>query len=134
MTNGAVHLRLVPEPRAPRQARRALDEFDGLDDDVRSTAALMISELVTNSVRHAGLGASDRIELSISAANVLRVEVSDPGPGLLHARLAPTPGGDHGRGLFIVARLARRWGIDRERPSRVWFELDLHGDGRTRLL
>jgi two-component sensor histidine kinase len=130
--SGSLRLRLPPEPRAPRVARRALEEVDGLDDEVRATAALLTSELVTNAVRHACLAAHERIEVTISVGSVLRVEVAEPGPGPIGIRPASGPKDEHGRGLVMVARLARRWGIDREQPGRVWFELALgsaNGDG-----
>jgi anti-sigma regulatory factor (Ser/Thr protein kinase) len=127
----AAHLWLSPGPHAPRAARDALQSVAGLDEDVRSTAALLLSELVTNAVRHAGLGPDDAIEVTISVGEALRVEVADPGPGVLQRRAVSRPDGDHGRGLFIVARLARRWGIDRTEQGRVWFELDASPDWRS---
>ena len=135
--SGALRLWLSPEPRAPRAARRALEDVDGLDDGVRATAALLTSELVTNAVRHAQLAAHERIEVTISIASVLRIEVAESGPGPAGTRLAADGDDEHGRGLLIVARLARRWGIDRDQPGRVWFELDLgsadgDGDGAVR--
>jgi serine/threonine-protein kinase RsbW len=128
MSAGAVtaaRLRLSPGANAPGAARDALRGVSGLHDDARRTAALLLSELVTNAVRHAGLGPDDTIKVTISVGEAVRVEVADPGPGVLQGRAVSGPGDDHGRGLFIVARLARRLGIDRTEPNRVWFELDL---------
>lgn len=82
-------------------------------DDV----VLVVSELVTNSVRH---GSSDGIDVKVSAGNGrIRVEVSDNGPGFA----ADAPRGE-GLGLAIVERLADRWGMsDERRKFTVWAEL-----------
>jgi len=95
-------------------------------EDVR----LLVSELVTNSVRHGRLGPDGWIELRvIPSAGTFRVEVIDSGPGF-HLRLRePKPSQTSGWGLFIVDRVADRWGIARA-PTRVWFEMT---DGRAAL-
>lgn len=118
-------LALPCDPRAPRAARRALADIvgrAGIDGDVRESAVLLVSELVTNSVRHSGLGADGRVELSVAVGRSLRVEVTDGGPGPAPELVDRGSDGDGGRGLHIVSRAASRWGIDR---GRVWFELDL---------
>jgi signal transduction histidine kinase len=116
-------LRLRADPYAPRAARDALRGVPGLDDDVRSTAALLLSEIVTNSVRHApprGL-----IAVTIVADGALRVQVADEGGGLPDEFIDTGPDADGGRGLLIVSRLARAWGAQRGPGAHVWFELDL---------
>jgi anti-sigma regulatory factor (Ser/Thr protein kinase) len=90
-------------------------------------ACLMVSELVTNAVRHAGLKASDRIRLLAQQSNaVLRVEVDDPGRGFELRPVSPDPARGSGWGLYLVDELADRWGMDRGRRggTRIWFELD----------
>ena len=88
---------------------------------------LLTSEIVTNALRHAGLKAGDSIALAVEAsADRVRVEVADPGPGfdpnLLAEPMAERVGG---WGLFLVKKLADRWGVERNHLNRVWFELSL---------
>jgi anti-sigma regulatory factor (Ser/Thr protein kinase) len=86
-------------------------------------AVLLVSELVTNAVRHAG--STLTVAVAIGRAAV-RVEVRDRSPRL--PALRESTGGDDewGRGLVLVDALASRWGAERL-PSgkRVWFELDV---------
>src|SRR5215216_6419033 len=78
-------------------------------EDVR----LMISELVTNSIRHAELGADDLIRVKIKVSNHhLYAEVQDTGSGFETPVTAPTLNTSSGWGLYIVERLADIWGVD----------------------
>jgi anti-sigma regulatory factor (Ser/Thr protein kinase) len=114
---------LVPaDHRAAASARAAGARFAGLEESRRATLQLLLSELVTNSVRHAGLRATDEIRITIRLAGVVRVEVEDPGPGFEPGATAPREHGGHG--LAFVERLAARWGLRRGHPCCVWFELD----------
>ena len=121
-----VERRLAVSPEAAAEARHALDELaeaipDGRMRDVR----LLISELVTNAVRHADLDAGDAIDLVIDVADqMLRVEVHDPGGGFVPSTPSPDPARPSGWGLYLVAELADRWGVDSDDRTRVWFELD----------
>jgi len=94
----------------------------GLDDLV-DVAALLVSELVTNSLRHASGPIGVRLVRSSGTAPGLLVEVSDPLPDLPRERAAGLDE-ESGRGLRLVASAARRWGT---RPGvsgkTVWFEL-----------
>jgi anti-sigma regulatory factor (Ser/Thr protein kinase) len=101
---------------------------EGLLDDV----VLLVSELVTNSHRHAGLSGSSWIELRVERSKGwIRVEVSDEGHAAGAEPHMRQPGGDGGWGLHIVDNLATRWGVEsREGRTLVWFEIDLNGDGR----
>ena len=101
-----------------------------LDPLVAENAELLVSELVTNSVRHAGLPAEAGIEFSLRAsAEVLMVEVADAGRGFegdppsWHAA-KPGSARSSGWGLFLVDRIADRWGaVETDGETRVWFEL-----------
>ena len=121
-----VQRRLPVSPEAAAEARHALDDLaeaipDGRMRDVR----LLISELVTNAVRHADLDAGDAIDLVIDVADqMLRVEVHDPGGGFVPSAPSPDPTRPSGWGLYLVAELADRWGVDSDDRTRVWFELD----------
>ena len=98
---------------------------DEATDRVLEDLRLMISELLTNSVRHAGLKREDRIELCVNTTpRKFRVEVIDPGPGFQAPSELPTLYQDSGWGLFLVGRLADRWGVDYDGHTRVWFEID----------
>jgi anti-sigma regulatory factor (Ser/Thr protein kinase) len=109
-------------------ARRARDELDALGRlqgaDFEITALLM-SELINNSVEHAGPGAFDDILLDawITAA-LVSVRVSDGGTGFTAVPPRDGASGDRHWGLQLVERLADRWGIDPAAGTTVWFELD----------
>ena len=113
-------------PEAAAEARHALGDLadmlpGGRGRDVR----LLVSELVTNAVRHANLDAGDVIRLVIELADrVLRVEVHDPGGGFVPSAPSPDPTRPSGWGLYLVAELADRWGVDSDERTLVWFELD----------
>jgi anti-sigma regulatory factor (Ser/Thr protein kinase) len=97
-------------------------------DDVR----LLVSELVTNSVRHSGTASGDHVELDVCLdEDTLHVQVADTGSGFeprTRRSAATKPGG---WGLFLVERLSDRWGVARNSLTRVWFEIDL---GRPRAI
>jgi anti-sigma regulatory factor (Ser/Thr protein kinase) len=116
--------RLPVAPEAAAEARHALAGIslpDGRDRDVR----LLVSELVTNAVRHANLHAGDVILLVVEVEDsALRVEVHDPGGGFVPTAPAPDPARPSGWGLYLVAELADRWGVDSDDRTLVWFELD----------
>lgn len=121
-----VALQLPPTPTAPRVAREAVVAFaHRCSEDLLDQARLILSELVTNSVRHAGLGPSDSILVRLSVADGrLRGSVHDPGEpfGGVGAERAPDPN-PGGFGLHIVSTLARDWGIREGHGNEVWFEL-----------
>jgi two-component sensor histidine kinase len=117
-----LHQRYPPLSTAPGRARHHLAEYlgdHGLQDLV-PVAALLVSELVTNSLIHAG-GLID-VHARLSAES-LRVEVGD-GSERLPQRRVPDR---HGRGLHIVDSLATAWGVVPHdgRGKSTWFELQL---------
>jgi serine/threonine-protein kinase RsbW len=113
-------------PEAASEARHALDGLSGeLPDGWMRDVRLLVSELVTNAVRHANLATGDVIGLVIDVAEQkLRVEVHDPGRGFIPSTPSPDPARPSGWGLYLVAELADRWGVDSDERTLVWFELD----------
>jgi anti-sigma regulatory factor (Ser/Thr protein kinase) len=117
-------LRLDPVPAAARNARRFLEQFcraAELPEEVCQTAALLVSELVTNAVLHGGTSATVEVH---RPADILRVAVRDDNPDLPEVGLNPPLGQEGGRGLLIVSMLATRWGIEPAGTGKaVWFEV-----------
>ncbi|MFD8485865.1 ATP-binding protein [Streptomyces sp. NA03103] len=115
-------------PDAVRTARslvrRTLREWEL--DSVVDIAALLVSELVTNALRHATGPIGVRVVRGpAGAAGILLVEVSDPLPDPPRERVAH-PDDEDGRGLQLVASATRRWGTrPGEAGKTVWFELAL---------
>ena len=110
---------LPPDVDAPRTARHAVDELGGrLEPRLRDDLRLLVTELVTNGIRHAGLTEADLIRLVVSLSeDTLRVEVQDPGAGFEPP--PPRQSADSGWGLFLVNQVADRWDeIDRQDHSR----------------
>jgi anti-sigma regulatory factor (Ser/Thr protein kinase) len=89
--------------------------------------ALLVSELVTNSLRYATGPIGVRLVRPSGPLGALLVEVSDPLPDPPRERSAE-PDDETGRGLRLVAESARRWGTrPGETGKTVWFELAVPG-------
>jgi anti-sigma regulatory factor (Ser/Thr protein kinase) len=123
-----LRMRLGSGPSAAAEARRALAELRAdLDPPLMETLRLLVTELVTNSVRHTDCD-SVTLKVAIGKAAVL-TEVADEGPSFdadaaLAAEQLEGRDPDGGWGLFLVQRLARDWGVAKDGGSkRVWFEL-----------
>ncbi|MFI1285065.1 SpoIIE family protein phosphatase [Streptomyces sp. NPDC020858] len=121
---------LDPEETAPgrarRFARRALTRW-GLEE-LSDSLELLVSEVVTNAVRYA----ERPVTLRLLRTDVLRCEVGDDSPQLPRQRRARDTD-EGGRGLFLVNRMARRWGATRLSSGKVvWFELPLPGSNERR--
>ena len=116
---------LAGGPYAVTAARLALSDLDShLDASIAFDVRLLVSELVTNSVKHAKIGEDDSIFLDVKLQEQLvRIDVRDSGPGFDPPATAPPDDADRGWGLFLVEQLADQWGVDAERQA-VWFEID----------
>jgi anti-sigma regulatory factor (Ser/Thr protein kinase) len=114
--------RLRARPEAAGEARELVGELD-LSARQGADAKLLLSEVVTNSVRHAGLRAEDAIEVVVHTGDVLRIEVRDAGGGFERTEPEPDPARPSGWGLYLVEQLADRWGVEKGPPTTVWFEL-----------
>ena len=122
-----IELKLAPEPEAVQAARHSLDRLeDSLPPEKLEDVRLVVSELVTNSVLHAGLSPNDQISLTVTvSAGSVRGRVCDPGPGF-EAPSEPCPRSDlaGGWGLPIVETISDSWGVEKGRRVCVWFEID----------
>jgi anti-sigma regulatory factor (Ser/Thr protein kinase) len=118
-----ISLRLRGGPEAAARARRALTKLrSDIDPPLMETLRLLVTELVSNSVRHAQ---SDTVMLKVLVGRTaVLTEVTDEGPGF-DPEGAGAPGTDEsGWGLFLVERLAHRWGVKQNHDAtKVWFEL-----------
>ncbi|MGA5769360.1 SpoIIE family protein phosphatase [Streptomyces pseudogriseolus] len=99
---------LPPDPAVVADARRtAQDQLSrwGFDAEQMFTTELLVSELVTNAIRHA----SGRVRLRLIRERTLVCEVLDGGASAPHLR-HPRAMDEGGRGLLLVSQLAERWG------------------------
>lgn len=127
VTTAGTEDRNVSLPGGADAARRARAELrnlgSDLDDSLLESLRLVVTELVTNSVRHAAAG-SVKLRLVVDPQAV-RVEVSDRGPGFTPTRRGADDDREGGWGLFLVERMADRWGVlSADDRTRVWCELD----------
>jgi anti-sigma regulatory factor (Ser/Thr protein kinase) len=124
--DGRQAVALAAEPLAVGAARSWLSSLaaDLVEPPRDADLELVVSEIVTNAVRH-GREGGEILLAATPKPDYLCVQVTDDGPGFV-----PHPGAmasdEHGGfGLFLVERLTRRWGVTRENGrTRVWFELD----------
>jgi anti-sigma regulatory factor (Ser/Thr protein kinase) len=133
-TTQRFELSVPPVLSALADVRRSFDAF-GLPRNVRDDAQLLVTELLSNSIRHAALRADERIRIWAGwSGRRLKVIVRDhdPAPSGQQGRdvriagsIRPAPGAESGWGLFIVDQLATRWGTIQDGPRGYWFELDL---------
>ena len=122
-------LEIPAVPRMVSEVRRAFEDVP-LPPRLLSDAQLLVTELVTNSIHHAGLRRDELIRVVATlSTSTLRVDVHDGGrrrlgPSVVAGAIRPAPGAESGWGLYLVDRLAVRWGRS---PGRFWFELALPG-------
>ena len=112
---------------AARCARRVVrEELQGALPRRRlADVELIVSELATNSVRHAGCDEAGEIAVEAAVeADRVRVALSDAGGGFeAHTPAPPGNGSAGGYGLVLLDRLSDRWGVQRENGFSVWFEV-----------
>lgn len=114
-----VTLQVESNPEAPGLSRSSLSGLKPLLEPRYDDVLLVVSELVSNCVKHTD---SDDIDVRVESHDGrVRVEVSDTGPGFSSS----TPRGD-GLGLTIIEKLANRWGTSHSGDRfTVWAELKL---------
>ncbi|MEV5428759.1 ATP-binding protein [Streptomyces sp. NPDC052701] len=123
---------LAAHPGSPAQARRLTRaRLTGWSvcEDTCDSAALVVTELVTNAIVHT---ASTRIVCELHDGDgLVRIAVRDEGcaPGQPHAATRQRPEEEHGRGLLLVDALCHAWGAHEHGPGLlVWAELPREGD------
>jgi anti-sigma regulatory factor (Ser/Thr protein kinase) len=118
-----ISLRLRGGPEAAARARRALSKLRAdIDPPLMETLRLLVTELVSNSVRHAR---ADTVVLRVLVGRTaVLTEVTDEGPGFDPEDTGKPGTDDSGWGLFLVERLSHRWGVSQQDDAtKVWFEL-----------
>jgi anti-sigma regulatory factor (Ser/Thr protein kinase) len=118
--------RLRHDPTAAAIARsKIMDELSQILDPGRvDDSRLMVTELVSNAVRHASPESDGSIVLEIQREpGVARVIVRDAGSHLDLNEPAFNPGSDGHYGLFVVDALADQWGFSIDGDKGVWFEI-----------
>ena len=123
-----LRVRLGTGKGAARAARHAVAGLrDALGAELLEDVRLLVTELVTNGVRHGEPAQGNSLWLCVKLrGHAVRVEVTDGGAGFDpdEHRL-----GEGGWGLYLVGQIADRWGVMRERGTLAWFEID-RGAGR----
>ena len=123
----SLHVELRRDVRAPGVARAAVAEElaqAGIDGRLGQTIVLLVSEVVSNAVRHSPGPGDARIDLQATIGDrLVRVEVSDPGQGFTPRERDPERLGD-GYGLYLLDKTATSWGVDGRGGTTVWFELE----------
>ena len=112
--------------RAPSSARASLSVLEPyLDEDRLQSLRLVITELITNSIRHSEMEREGVVSLDIRLLDgVLRCTVSDPGAGFKKPEVVkPHDDRPGGFGLVILDSVADAWGVSHDELFRVWFEI-----------
>jgi anti-sigma regulatory factor (Ser/Thr protein kinase) len=110
---------------APAAARRAVSPFleRHLDEERLQEAVLLVSEVVTNAVRHGGAGEDEQVGVAVGVDDrYVRIEVRDPGDGFVPDP-EPSRRGGSGMGLVLLKAISPRYGVEVDRGTRVWFDL-----------
>jgi serine/threonine-protein kinase RsbW len=123
--------------QGPRRARSVMSShLRDIDRTVAADAELIISELVTNSVRHAGVRSDQLVTVDLMLLDEhLRITVTDPGCDLEPRLITEDLDGLGGHGLRLVEQLSAAWGVGRDAvgATQVWCDLVLD-PGRGRIL
>jgi anti-sigma regulatory factor (Ser/Thr protein kinase) len=121
-------LQLEARPENVAGVRRALEDLD-MPASLLNDAKLLATELVTNSIRHSRLRPDQFVHLkAFWSGRTLRLTVRDrrdsAGPSPVVGSIRPSPGAESGWGLYLVERLACRWGTGFDGGPGFWFELE----------
>ena len=116
---------LPPLPASVKQARQFVSgALNGLADDATADALLVVSELVTNALVHAGTDITVRV---LTDQEPTRIEVADGSREVPGLRI-PSAGARTGRGLLLVEHFTHQWGIEATDSGKVvWFTVAQEG-------
>jgi len=120
-------LEFVPRDAVVQTARDATTAVASLPDDKIDDLRLLVSEVVTNSVRHGDPAQKEWIRLRVeSGEGHIRVEVHAPGDSIAFERSAKEGAlRESGWGMYLLEQLSDRWGVSSaDHDTCVWFELD----------
>ena len=122
----SMHVCLPSDFRAARAARQSIRSLEGyVPPEMIQDLNLLVSELVTNSVKHGSLVHDQAIELDANpTGHGIRIEVSNPGRAELTNNVELRPR-ESGWGLLLVTKIASRWGVTTNGSTMIWFEIDL---------
>lgn len=121
----ALEFHLPAGATAPALARATLTAVAHPPREIAEDVILLTSEVVTNAIRHSGSAPLDDVIIRVDPrVDAFHVEVLNPGPSFdPQVPASPSETGT-GLGLFLVDRLASRWGVEREgRRTKVWFDV-----------
>ncbi len=120
-----IRLSVPADPSSLVIVRQAVHSLGGpCGQEVTDRLAMILSELVTNAIRHAGVRRDAKLEVVVETGDGdICGRVVDPGPGFDPEGLPDRPLHEGGFGLRIVDKLATRWGVSRNGRTEVWFEL-----------
>jgi anti-sigma regulatory factor (Ser/Thr protein kinase) len=98
---------------------------DALPQPRLADVELLVSEIATNSVRHAGCDESGELAMEADVEqDRVRVRLSDRGRGFdVHTPTPRAGGAAGGYGLVLLERLSDRWGVQHKDGFSVWFEV-----------
>lgn len=121
-----LQLTLERSVQAPAVARAEVTECCrdlGIGGSLCQSLILLVSEVVSNAVRHSTADPSEPVGFVASfGERAIRVTVSDAGEGFTPRPRDPARTHD-GYGLYLLEKVADRWGVDSRGGTRVWFEL-----------
>ena len=124
--DAALNIELARDVRAPAIARTAVGErllASGVDGSLGQTIVLLVSEVVSNAVRHSSASPDSAIALqAVVSEQAVRVAVTDAGAGFTPRPRDPERIGE-GYGLYLLEKAASSWGVERGGGTTVWFEL-----------
>jgi anti-sigma regulatory factor (Ser/Thr protein kinase) len=123
-SNHSLSRTLRAQPQAAGEARRAVATL-ALPAPTRESLSLIVSELVTNSILHAGLSAGDTLAVHVeNGGDHVRLAVHDGGPGFTPPGANPDAAVVGGNGLVLAAELSDCWGVDcDENGCTVWCDI-----------
>jgi anti-sigma regulatory factor (Ser/Thr protein kinase) len=122
----SLRMELARDVRAPAIARAAVSERlveTGIDGSLGQTIVLLVSEVVSNAVRHSDGPTDAPIALAATIGDsAVRIAVTDAGNGFTPRPRDPERLGE-GYGLYLVEKSASSWGVESDGGTTVWFEL-----------